>query len=474
MKSPEEIEIQKKKYFARVLFFALALVLAVFTRIQKRKYFAKKKHFATVLFFALLLVSPVFASLVVQPITVNAAATLTFGNTTVGTQSNPIAYHKDSSKFQLTSPGTIQSITVYFETSRFNVKTAIYSDSNGEPGVLISQSSSLYIRSAGWTTFDVPRKTLSAGNYWLAVVADSSRAQGRISYSGSEITHVEREEEARYSNEFTTTFGTISMADSGSAVIYATYVPSALPTPNIDPTLPPNPSPTATPTLTPKPTSIASSTSTPLPTASSTPRQRPWPFWIQMPTWTATPTVTTAPTPTATPTPISSPAPITTPTPTPIVVQTPDPTPTATPVPTLSSSPTPTQTQNQVPMPAPNTGFTPTQSSNPLAGPNVGVYSNSACTTDKTSITWGSITAGGTTSQTVYVKNTGTATMTLSLAVTNWTPTTAANYITITWNRQGTQLAAGQSISATLTITVSASITGITDYSNTITISGTG
>jgi len=98
----------------------------------------------------------------------------------------------------------------------------------------------------------------------------------------------------------------------------------------------------------------------------------------------------------------------------------------------------------------------------------------STCTTNKTSITWASVAAGGSATQTVYVKNTGTAPMTLNLAVTNWTPTTASNYITITWNQQGTVLTAGQLIAATLTLNVSSSITGITSYSNTITISGTG
>jgi uncharacterized repeat protein (TIGR01451 family) len=132
------------------------------------------------------------------------------------------------------------------------------------------------------------------------------------------------------------------------------------------------------------------------------------------------------------------------------------------------TTPTPT------PTPTPNPTPTPTPSSTPIAAPNVGVYSDSACTTNKTSITWASVAAGETATQTVYVKNTGTAPMTLNLAVTNWTPSAASNYITITWNRQGTQLAAGQSIAATLTLTVSSSITGITNYSNTITISGTG
>jgi archaellum component FlaG (FlaF/FlaG flagellin family) len=106
--------------------------------------------------------------------------------------------------------------------------------------------------------------------------------------------------------------------------------------------------------------------------------------------------------------------------------------------------------------------------------PNIGVYSDSACTTNMTSINWGSIAAGGTATQTVYVKNTGTGSMTLSLATSSWSPSGASTYITISWNKQGTQLSAGQSVAATLTLTVSSSVTGITSFSNTITISGTG
>ena len=129
---------------------------------------------------------------------------------------------------------------------------------------------------------------------------------------------------------------------------------------------------------------------------------------------------------------------------------------------------TPTPPPSSAPAP------TPTPTSTPIAAPNVGVYSDSDCTINKTSITWASVAAGGTATQIVYVKNTGTASMTLSLAVTNWTPSAAGDYMAITWNRQGTQLAPGQSVAATLTLYVSSSITGITGYSNTITISGSG
>ena len=110
------------------------------------------------------------------------------------------------------------------------------------------------------------------------------------------------------------------------------------------------------------------------------------------------------------------------------------------------------------------------------AGPNVGIYSNSACTVPVTTISWGSIEAGGSTSQTIYVEDTGGAAMTLSISVGSWSPASASNYITITWNGQGTQIQPGVSgaLAVTLTLTVSSSITGISTFSNTITISGTG
>jgi hypothetical protein len=112
-------------------------------------------------------------------------------------------------------------------------------------------------------------------------------------------------------------------------------------------------------------------------------------------------------------------------------------------------------------------------SGNVATSPNIGVYSDSACTTNKTSISWGALQVGGSTSQTIYVKNIGTRTLTLELSVTNWTPAQASPYITISWDKQGTQLSAGQSTQATVTITVSSNITGITNFSNTIIISGT-
>ena len=110
------------------------------------------------------------------------------------------------------------------------------------------------------------------------------------------------------------------------------------------------------------------------------------------------------------------------------------------------------------------------------AGPNVAIYSNSACTTPASSINWGSIEAGGSASQTIYVEDTGGTAMTLSISVANWSPSTASTYIQLSWNGQGVQIQPGVSgaLAVTLTLTVSSSITGISSFSNAITISGTG
>jgi len=113
-----------------------------------------------------------------------------------------------------------------------------------------------------------------------------------------------------------------------------------------------------------------------------------------------------------------------------------------------------------------------------IAGPNVGVYSNSACTNAITSINWGPIEAGSSTSETIYIEDTGGAAMTPSIAVSSWSPSTASSYITLTWSSLPSSISPGASNAAevTLTLSVPTSINGqgITSFSNTITISGTG
>lgn len=106
--------------------------------------------------------------------------------------------------------------------------------------------------------------------------------------------------------------------------------------------------------------------------------------------------------------------------------------------------------------------------------PNLGVYSNSACTVPASTINWGSLSPGGTTNQTIYVKNTGNGTsLYLSMITSNWSPEGVDQSINITWDRENTRLMPGKAIAATLTLTVSPSIVDISDFGVEITISGT-
>ena len=110
-----------------------------------------------------------------------------------------------------------------------------------------------------------------------------------------------------------------------------------------------------------------------------------------------------------------------------------------------------------------------------VSGINVGVYTNSACTLNCTSISAGAIMPGDTKTYTVYVKNTGSVPMDLSMTTSGWNPATANGPITVTWNRENYSLAPGASVSATLTLTVSESIsTSITGFSFNVAITGTG
>ena len=105
---------------------------------------------------------------------------------------------------------------------------------------------------------------------------------------------------------------------------------------------------------------------------------------------------------------------------------------------------------------------------------NLGVYSNSACTTLLSNINWGTLIPGGATTQTIYVKNTGSdLSLALSMATNEWTPAGANGPIILTWNKEGTILQPGQSVAATFTLSASSSIANVTSFSVQITITGT-
>jgi hypothetical protein len=124
-------------------------------------------------------------------------------------------------------------------------------------------------------------------------------------------------------------------------------------------------------------------------------------------------------------------------------------------------------------------GALSTSSNLPSAGTvstsaTLGVYSNSACTTSLTSLSWGTPTPGSVVTQTIYIKNTSTGlSLTLTMTTNSWSPASANGPITITWNQQNADLAPGQSVTAVLTLTVSSSISDINSFNVNICITGT-
>lgn len=104
--------------------------------------------------------------------------------------------------------------------------------------------------------------------------------------------------------------------------------------------------------------------------------------------------------------------------------------------------------------------------------PGLGVYSDSWCTTEKTSIAWGTLEPGETKTVTLYIKNEGNVATTLSLETSNWSPSTAANFISLDWNYNEQPISPNNSVGITLTLSVDNEITGITSFDFEITIIG--
>jgi hypothetical protein len=101
------------------------------------------------------------------------------------------------------------------------------------------------------------------------------------------------------------------------------------------------------------------------------------------------------------------------------------------------------------------------------------LYCDNACSTPLTSLDWGSIKPGDSITKIVYLKNTGTAPLSLNLATANWEPSTAFGPLSITWDKQGTQIAADEVTTAAITLIVSPYITGVSSFTVQIVLSGT-
>jgi len=103
----------------------------------------------------------------------------------------------------------------------------------------------------------------------------------------------------------------------------------------------------------------------------------------------------------------------------------------------------------------------------------VGVYWNSTCTNVVSTIDWETVEPGSSKNVTVYIRNEGNSVSTLSLNTSNWNPSSASNYISLSWDYRGQKLSPNQVMQVTLTLSISSSIKDISNFSFDITISAT-
>ncbi len=427
-------------------------------RIRKRNTSA-----ATVLVLALF-VSPLLTGLF--PLTSATTEPAKFGNTSIGAQVLDFSSNKCAFKIELPASGTVQDIMVYFSNSKFNVKAGLYGDENGLPGQLVSESRNDFIVSPGWSAFRL-HEPVYAGTYWVAVISDSSQAQGAITFSGSEVNRVRSEGKTYLGKELSSAFGPAAVLGSGSASIYLTVTPLGQRIPNkgsiSGPTPNPSPSPAATssPSFTPK--------ASPTPALSLSPSVKP--------------RLNASPSPTATPVP----SPTFTPSPTDLATAKPKATqspkansdsslatPAAAPSPSAVLAENHGSDEDEAPepttLPVPS-GPTPTPS---VAGAKIQVYSDSACTVTLSSFSWGSLSPGATRTVSLYVRNEGTVAVTLTKAMTNLSPASLGNFLTLTWNYDGQTLGPQSTLAVTLTLSVAASTPVTPNFGFDTIVSGVG
>jgi hypothetical protein len=109
-----------------------------------------------------------------------------------------------------------------------------------------------------------------------------------------------------------------------------------------------------------------------------------------------------------------------------------------------------------------------------IKGIGVGIYSDQACLNKTLSLNWGKIAPGSNNSLTVYIRNEGNSAISLLLSTSEWVPSSASSYISLNWNYTNQALKTNEVIPLELTLTVSPTIDGITDFKHQTTITAIG
>jgi hypothetical protein len=108
-----------------------------------------------------------------------------------------------------------------------------------------------------------------------------------------------------------------------------------------------------------------------------------------------------------------------------------------------------------------------------IASANLQIYWENQCVNAVTSVNWGYIEIGKDTNVTVFVKNTGTVPLTLSLMTSNWNPMDLGTYCTLAWDYSGDKIETNSVMPVILILKVSPDTQEVTNFQFQITITGT-
>ena len=99
-----------------------------------------------------------------------------------------------------------------------------------------------------------------------------------------------------------------------------------------------------------------------------------------------------------------------------------------------------------------------------VKGEGVGIYWDQSCTNTTLGFEFGQIDPGSNKTLTIYVKNECNSPVLLMLETSNWSPSRSVDYISLEWNYNNHVLKVNEVIPIEITLTINASIYGISDF----------
>jgi len=104
----------------------------------------------------------------------------------------------------------------------------------------------------------------------------------------------------------------------------------------------------------------------------------------------------------------------------------------------------------------------------------IGVYKDVNFTVSVTQIDWGMLEPGQKKNFSAYIKNESNVPITLSMWTEDWTPANASSFISLSWNYNASEIPVDGSVPVTFALNVDAATSGISSFSFTIVIVGSG